>query len=231
MARTTTTPADRGKRRPASRVALKILIAGVVIAGFGMLFVRSLRDTQSAPYAADPAHLRNWTVAIVPATMPSDPMLVLRPPPELVGALFRQIFSRTMESLNVPGVPGMPLVLQGEFDRGIAAQMTPEAVADAARAAGLEQAPLQPRCVGFRRVSAPGVTRQLYFILFDAPAFEQFRQHIGARQPPGQAGGVGFDPVALSPVLLIAESAPPAGGWLPLRSDPDADCLAPVTVD
>jgi len=213
-----------------SKALRKVLIAVVVIAGFGVLFVRSIRDTQSAPYAADLARLRNWTVAIAPATMPTDPMLVLRPPPELVGALFRQIFSRTMESLNVPGVPGMPLVLRGEFDRALAAHMTPESVADAARQAGLEQMTLQPRCVGLRRVSAPGVTRQLYFILFDAPAFERFRQQIAASQAPGQAAGAGFDPAALSPVLLIAEAAPAPGGWLPLRSDPDADCLAPLTV-
>ena len=37
-----------------------------------------------------------------------------------------------------------------------------------------------------------------------------------------------FDPAALSPVLIVAGVDENFDRWLPLRADPDADCLAPI---
>ena len=95
----------------------------------------------------------------------------------------------------------------------------------AARSAGLEGATLQPRCLGYRRVSDPGGTRQLYFLLFDAPAFEQIPPAAGG---DGPRRGRAFDPDALSPVLLIAGADTTFDSWLPLRADPGKDCVAPI---
>ena len=71
--------------------------------------------------------------------------------------------------------------------------------------------------MAYRRISEPGVTRGVYFILFDAPAFGRFRQQVS--EELRRAGGDGslFDPVALSPVLIIAAIDDDFGRWMPIR--------------
>jgi hypothetical protein len=207
-----------------SNPLIKIVVTLAVLAGLGFLFIRSANSTRSAPYTVAGARLHNWTLSVEPATDPTRPLVVLRTMPEFASDLFGQVFARAGESLFAPTPPAIPLVLQGEFDRAFAGHATPETLLAAARAAGLESVTFEPRCLGSRRVSAPGVTRQLYFVLFDAPAFAQFRDQIGAL-----AGGRGdFDPGALSPVLIIGASDPSFGSWLPLRADPKTDCVAPI---
>ncbi len=213
-----------------SKALIKILVALAVFAGVGFLFVRSLRNTQSEPYTVERQRLRGWTVALEPASSPAEPMLVLRPPPELASGLFHQVFVRSMESLNAPNPAAIPLVLRGEFDRAFAGRATPDALVAEARSAGLDSAVMEPRCLAYRRVSAPGVIRQLYFVIFDAPAFGRFRERLGAMLAGGAASRTGFDPGALSPVLFIAASDPAFSRWLPLRADPGADCVAPIAV-
>ena len=130
--------------------------------------------------------------------------------------MFRQVFSRTMESLNAPAAPAVPVVLRGEFDRVVRDQFTQEALLAAARGAGLETAGITPRCLVHRRVSEPGGTRQVFFVFFDAPSVSQFRQQLG------------LDPAALAPVLFIAGAGADFNSWLPQRVNAEADCLAPV---
>jgi hypothetical protein len=210
---------------------LKGVIALAVLAGLGFLFVRSVRETRSEPYTIERERLRNWSVVVEPPSSPATPMLVLRPPAELPRDLFRQVFMRAMESLNAPDIAAMPLVLQGEFDRAFAGHVTPDALADAARTAGLESAPLQAKCLAHRRLSEPRDTRQLYFVLFDVPAFVRFREQIGALVDRSAGGRADFDPAALSPVLFIAGSQPTFGRWLPLRAAAETDCVAPIVTD
>ena len=209
---------------------IKIAVALAVLAGLGFLFLRSVRDARSEPYTVDREHLRSWTVALEPASIPTEPMLVLQPAPELASGLFHQVFVRAMESLHTSTPAAMPLVLQGEFDRAFAGHTTPDALAAAARNAGFDPATIVPRCLGYRRESAPGVIRLVYFVLFDAPAFGRFREQIGALPGGGAASRADFDPAALSPVLFIAASDPAFNRWLPLRADPGADCIAPIAV-
>jgi hypothetical protein len=208
-------------------ILIKIVATLVVLTGLGFLFVRSVRSARSAPYTVDRRSLRDWTVAIEPAAGPHGAMLVLRAAPDLAMGLSRQVFKRAMESLSSPAAPAIPLVLQSEFDRAFAGHTTPDALADAARAAGLESTAPEPRCLAYRRISDPGVTRQLYFVLFDAPAFTRFREQIGALLN-ATAPGADFDPGALSPVLFISETDPSFTGWLPLRANPTTDCVAPI---
>jgi hypothetical protein len=201
----------------------KIAVALAALGALGFLFMRSVRDSRSAPYTVQRQSLDNWTLALTPRSGPNAAMLVLRPPTTLVTGLFDQIFRRAMESLSVPAPMALPLVLQGEFDRAFAGRVAPEALLAAARSAGLESMTWQPRCLGYRRASNPTATQQLYFILFDAPAFDAFRRQIG-----GLAGGGDFDPAALSPVLPIGESGPTFSPWLPLRAEEKTDCVAPI---
>ncbi len=139
-----------------SNALIKIAVALAVLAGLGFLFVRSVRNARSEPYTVERERLRGWTVALEPASSPNDPMLVLRPPPELASGLFHQVFVRSMESLNQSNPAAIPLVLQGEFDRAFAGRATPDALVAAARSAGLDSAAMKPRCLAYRRVSAPG---------------------------------------------------------------------------
>jgi len=210
---------------------IKIPIALVLLALVAFLFVRSARDSRANPFTVERAQLTGWTLAIEPAAGPSSPLLVLQAPPELSNGLFRQLFSRAMESLSMPVPAAIPLLLKGEFDRAFAGRMTPEALLEIARGAGLAAGALQPRCMVYRRVSSPERTRQIYFALFDLPAFAAFRVQIGDRLAAAGAPGGAYDPAALSPALLVAASDTEFNAWLPIKADPAQDCLAPIVAN
>jgi hypothetical protein len=213
-----------------SKALIKIIVLLGVLAGIGFLFVRSAYNARSQPYTIQRESLRNWTVVLEPASGPGEPLLALPPPPDLSMDLFRQVFTRSMESLNASAAAVIPVVLQGEFDRAIAGHATPDALVVAARNAGLESAPLEPRCLVHRRVSEQGSSRQVYFVLFDLSAFGRLREQIAALAG-GAPRAAAFDPDALSPVLIIAASEPAFNRWLPLRADPATDCLAPIVTE
>ncbi len=196
---------------------MKVLAGMAAAAAFAFLFLRSLQDTTTTPYTIRPEHLRTWTLAIEDAEDPDDPLLVLRPAPELASGLFRQVFSRAMESLNTPAAPSVPVILRREFDQVVGERLTRDALVAAAKTAGLENPPT-PRCLVHRRISEPGGVRQVYFVYLDAPEMARFRQELG------------LDPGALSPVLFVAGAGADFNSWLPQQINPDVDCLAPVEV-
>jgi hypothetical protein len=197
---------------------VKLAVTLVALVAFGYLFMTSLRDVTTAAYTAEREHLQRWTLVLEPATRSNDPLLALRPAPELASGLFRQVFARSMESLNGPVDPAVAVVLRGELDRIVGDRPTPEELLAAAKTAGLETPGLMPRCLVHRRSSQVADIRQVFFVLFDAPAVSRFRQQLG------------LDPAALSPVLFIAGAGTDFNSWLPQRVDGDADCLAPVEV-
>jgi len=199
-------------------LAVKLTVGACALALFGLLFMRSLDDARATPYAVDRQQLRSWTLALESGTRQNDPLLVLRPVPELASGLFRQVFSRAMESLSAPASSAIPLVLHGEYDRVIADQITQEVLLDAARAAGLESAAVSPKCLVHRRVSEPGGVRQVFFAVFDVPGAAQFRRQLG------------LDPDALSAVLFVGGAGPDFNAWLPQRVNLETDCLAPIEI-
>jgi hypothetical protein len=207
---------------------IKTIVVLVLLAGLGFLFMRSLRDDRARPYTVARQQLKSWTVVIQPASRPADPMLALRPPPDLVPSLFSQVFSRAMETLRSPTESAMALLLKGEFDRALNGYATPDQLADAARAAGLESVELRPRCLIHKYISEPGDIRQLFVVLFEAPAFTRFREQIAGLRTGDAASRDGYDPRALSPALFIAASDAAFSRWQPFRADPDSDCVAPV---
>jgi hypothetical protein len=204
-----------------SRRIIKILVGLGVIGILGFLMVRSVRDARATPYTIARSTLQGWTLTVQRASSPNDAVLVLQPPAELANGLFNQVFKRTMESMSRPAAAAIPLVLHGELDPAFVSRLTPEALMAIARDAGLGSAQFQPRCLGYRRVSERRGAKQLYFVLFDAPAFQHFRELLKAR-------GASFDPAALSPVLMVAVAESDFSDWLPLRADPKADCVAPI---
>jgi hypothetical protein len=197
---------------------VKIGVGLVVLTVFGVLFMRSLKDTTTTAYTVPRQHLRTWTVVLEPASNTNDPLVTLQPTAELASGLFRQVFARAMESLNTPAASAIPLITLGEFDRVVGDQLTKDALVAAARDARLETASITPRCIVHRRVSEPGGTRQAYFIFFDAPAISQFRVQLG------------LDPAALSPILFVAGAGSDFNSWLPQQVNAETDCLAPIEI-
>ena len=205
---------------------IRPLIILVALVGFAYAFMNSLRGTRETPYTIEPAHLQGWTFAVEPGNAPTSVLLSVRPPRELASTLFRQLFTRHAESFNGPTTPSVPLVLQDEFNRSFAGRATSGDLLELARKSGIEGGPFTPRCMGYRRESAPGVTRQLYFVVFDAPAYTRYREQLAALAIPGS----GFDPAGLSPVMFVAAHDANFGQWLPVRVN-DSDCVAPISVE
>jgi hypothetical protein len=210
------------------RALIKIAIILAAVGGFGWLFVHSVMNVRSEPYEMARSRFTGWTLAVDPSPDASGVLLGLQPGKETAAILFGQVFSRSGESLSGPVPAAMPLVLQSEFSPGQAGALTLEALLTSARAAGLESSTLEPRCMAHRRISEPGITRQVYFVRFEWPAFGAFRQQVA--QQMRSAGGSGLDPAALSPVLIVAGSDAAFGRWLPLRAENADDCLAPIAI-
>jgi hypothetical protein len=205
------------------RHALRIAIVVIALALLGLLFWQSVQSTRSEPYEVAASHLQNWTLASAPGNLPNSVLLALMPPPEMASSLFRQLFTRHAESFNGPATPFVPLLLQDEFNRSFSGATTPGELLELARQSGLDGEAMTPRCMAYRRDSAPGVTRQLYFVVFDSPAFSRFRERAGEKALPGS----GFDAAALSPVMFVAASEENFNQWLPLRAV-ESDCVARV---
>ena len=212
------------------KLLVKLVVVVAVLAGFLYLFLHTARDVRSEPYATSRQHLEPWTLSIETATRSTSPMLVVRPPQEFAGGLFSQVFQRMMESMKGTTGSGMPLVLRDEYELALASHYTPEALLQAARAAGIESSPLTPVCVAVRRISEPGLTRQMYFVVFDAPAVVAFRQQL-AKELQSAPGFSTFDPAALSPVMIIGASDADFDRWLPIQANGEADCVAPITIN
>ena len=200
--------------------ALKALVAVVILGVVGYLFVRSATSTRGEPYEIQAAHLTGWSLAADSAQDAEDAAISLRPPAELPLNLFRQLFRRQMESLSTPAAPGIVLARRNEVRAGVGVDQ----LLTLARESGLERATLTPKCVGYRRVSGTGLTRQLYFLWFESPEFDAFRRRL---EPLGAAG---FQPTALSAVMLTA-AEPSFDGWQPVVVDEAQDCVAPINVE
>ena len=214
--------------RGMTRVLVKVVVAVAALAGLGWLFVRSAENVRSEPYEIARSRLSGWTLAIDPSPASSGVLLGLQPDKTTAATLFSQVFSRTGESLRGPVPASMPLVLETEFDRAHAGTLTPDALLAAARAAGLESPGFEPRCLAHRRISEPGLTRQVYFVRFDWPALAAFR--VQAAEQMRAAGGNGIDPAALPPVMIVGATDAAFGRWLPLRVESADDCLAPMAI-
>lgn len=207
-------------------VLIKLVIGLVALAVFGVLFISSVRNTGAAPYTMARSDLAGWTVALAPDAATSGVLLALWPPNGMARPLFSQLFSRSGLSLTGPNPVAMPLVLKSEYDRALASTLTPEALLAMARESGVEA--LQPKtvCMATRRVSEPGLTRELFFVRFEHASFAPFRQQVAAR-----AAGPGFDAGSLSPVVIVAATDGAFSTWLPLEDDGPQDCLAPITLE
>jgi hypothetical protein len=211
-------------------VFTRVVVGLVALGALAVLFLRSAQSAREAPFTVERGSLAPWTLVLEPNADALGSWLALRPPAALAPPVGRQIFIRGGESIHYPNPASLPLILRGEFDRALAGTLTPDAVMNIARTAGLESATFEPRCMARRRISEPGATRGVYFILFDAPAFAQFRHQVSEELRRAAGNASLFDPAALSPVLIVAAIDENFSRWLPLRANPASDCLAPIQV-
>lgn len=211
------------------RSALTRIVVGLAALGLlAVLFLRSAQSAREAPFVVERGSVAPWTLVLEPDRDALDSWLALRPPADLAPPLGRQVFTRAGESVHYPNPSSLPLILQSEFDGALAGTLMPDAVVNVARAAGLESARFEPRCMGHRRISEPGATRAVYFVLFNAPAFDQFRRQVSEELRRAGANASLFDPTALSPFLIVAATDENFSRWLPIRANPASDCLAPI---
>ena len=212
---------------PASRRRpwLVIALVPIALAVLAVLFMRSLDDTRAEPFTVRSAQLTGWTLASNPDASPGQPLLILSPPAELPMRLFRQVFTRAGESLTTPNLPGIWLALADEL-RGAA--ISEADLLTLARDAGLERSKLVPRCMAYRRESQPGSTRQLYFVWFELPELQGFRQALADRV--AKASGPPLNPETLQPVMMLA-AAPDFSRWMPLEPVTEKECMASVEAE
>jgi hypothetical protein len=210
------------------RVLIKTAVIVVALGALGYLFVRSANDVRSQPYEIGRARLSGWTLAIDPSPEMSGVVLGLQPDKETAATLFSQVFRRSGESLSGPVPAAIPLVLQSEFDRARAGTLTPTALLAFVRATPLGASALEPRCMAHRRISEPGLTRQVYFVRFDWPAFAAFRSQVAEKMRA--SGGSGLDPSALMPFLIVGATDGAFSRWLPVIAENADDCLAPMAI-
>lgn len=208
---------------------IQSVVALLVAAGVAWLFVRSAQSSRSEPYALSPEHLRGWTLTLDRTPEASGMVLALRPPQAMSPRLFQQVFSRAMESLSAPSSPAMALILQQEFE-AFTGRIAPDVLLAAAREAGLEEAPIEPLCLAHKRESTAGATRQLYFAVFQAPAFHVFRAKATALLQAAGGATSAFDPNALHPMVIVGASDAGFRRWLPMAGDPQVYCIAPIEV-
>lgn len=206
------------------RRVVKPAVILTLLALLGVLLMRSASSTRAEAYTVSGAALEGWTLTLDPDRGDTGTLLALRAPDGFNHALFNQVFLRTMESFASPTVSFLPVVLQDEFDSALAGSMTPEQLLDAARTAGLEANPLLPVCMALKSESQSGAARQVYFVLFQAPAVAAFRRQLAARTASG------FDPARVPATLIVAAGASSFRSWTPLQAS-DEDCLAPIVTN
>ena len=211
---------------PLRRVVVRVGIAALVVAALSWLVVRTIRSTR--PYSIDAAALSGWTLAI--ADSPDPALVVLEPRSLLPTELFQQLVRRSGQPLVAPAHPSVPLVLKSEYSDSLQGVLSVADVLDVAREAGVEGARFEPVCIGQHRASTPGRSDQLFFVLFDAPAFNEFRRQLTPLFPE-HAGAGFYDPAALRPILTIAATDREFDHWWPLTVEQRTDCLATLSAN
>lgn len=200
---------------------IQLAVAVLVVAALSWLIVRALRPR--GPYSVDAAALSGWTLV---TGEPGGPALIaLQPPPQFSAALFQQVSQRTGLSLVAPSRPSVPLVLQTEYEESLQGVWSVDDIMRLARETGLDGARFEPVCLGLHTDSRVASSGQLFFVVFQAPAFVDFRQRLTPLFP--EHGGSGtFDPPALRPILTIAATDRGFARWWPITVNQQSDCQA-----
>lgn len=206
----------------------KIVLGLAVLAVLSVLFLRTLRQTTTAPYEVQVEHLTGWALTLDPPLGPGGPLLALTPPREMTLDLFNQIFARTMESMNTPPAYAVTLVLRSEFNSSLAGLVEPGELLDLAGESGLDGATLRPRCLAEQRGHAAGARGRTFFALFDLPELRSFRERVGALAVERGGDAAAFDPASAVPALYLAATDGGFRGWPLADAAAEQYCVAPL---
>jgi hypothetical protein len=171
----------------------------------------------------DAITLAGWTLVTGEPGGPAP--VALQPPSQLSSVLLQQLSQRTRQSLMAPARPSVPLVLQAEYAESLQGVWSVDDIVRLARETNLETTRFEPICIGQHTESASGQTHLLFFVVFSAPAFDEFRRQLTPLFPEHGGWGV-FEPVALRPVLTIGATDREFGRWWPLAVEQRTDCQA-----
>ncbi len=212
-----------------SRSIVTKLVIGLLAFGvLSVLFMRTLRDTVTAPYLMRPEHVTGWQVTLAPALGPDGPLLLLAPPHELPLELFEQVFDRTMESMNAPPTYGVTLLLRGEYQRALAPLVALDELEALAHEVGLADAAVEPRCLAVRAGLTVAEPRSTYFVVFGLPALRAYRERVAQLLAERGGDAAAFDPAALAPALYLAATDRGPRGWPVTDGAVEELCVAPL---
>lgn len=206
--------------RPSWRAV--IVGSGAAVLMLAVLVAWAIRAR--APYRVDAALVSGWTLAAAP---PADAAVVeLKPPPQLLEDLFEQVSRRTNGPLVAAPRASVPLVLAGEYSDSLQGVLSIEDIVSVGQAVGLDRMRFEPVCVGQRRSTGEDAG-ELYFAIFDAPAFDEFRYELTPLFPEHAGAGV-YNPPALRLILPIAATDQNFARFWPMAVDARSDCRTPL---
>ena len=204
---------DRSKRKWTFAAA-----AGAVVV-LGILITREVLSR--APYSVDEELLSGWKLAAAP---PGDHAVVeAKPPSRLLDQLFRQVSQRTNHALVPPDRAAVPLVLADEYSDSLQGALSVEDILSVGEGVGLDTARFEPICIAERHRENGDKSEELFFAVFDAPLFDQFRYELTPLFPE-QAGAGIYYPPAVRLIMAVAATSKDFDGWWPIGVNPQNDC-------
>ena len=201
---------DRAKRRLMFAAA-----AGAAVV-LGILITRGI--LARTPYKIDAALLSGWTLE--PAPPGTAAVVEAKPPARLLEELFRQVSRRTNHTLVAPDRAAVPLVLVDEYADSLQGALSIQDIVNVGEGVGLDTARFEPVCIAERHRENGD---ELYFAVFDAPLFDQFRFELTPLFPE-QAGSGVYYPPAVRLIMAVAATSKDFNRWWPIGVNPQADC-------
>jgi hypothetical protein len=190
-------------------------VAGTAVV-LGILITRGI--LARSPYKVDEALLSGWKLAAAP---PGTPAVVeATPPARLLEQLFRQVSRRTNHPLVQPDRAAVPLVLTDEYSDSLQGALSIQDIISVGEGVGLDSARFEPVCIAERRQENGD---ELYYAVFDAPLFDQFRYELTPLFPE-QAGSGVYYPPAVRLIMAVAATSKDVSRWWPIGVNPQNEC-------
>lgn len=203
-----------------------IATAALLLAALCWLLVIVIRDRR--PYSVAQTALSGWKIVVGPPG--GTAVVAMQPPGELSTNLFRQVASRRKELLVAAEQPLVPLVVQDEYADSLQGVLSVDDIIEVARGAGLDAARFDPVCLAERRESRNGRVEELLYVMFEAPAFADFRQQLTPLFPE-HAGSVAFEPGALHLMMPLATTDRELARQSAATIQRQAECVARISLE
>jgi hypothetical protein len=114
----------------------------------------------------------------------------------------------------------VPLVLADEYSDSLQGALSIQDIVNVGEGVGLDTARFEPVCIAERHRESGD---ELYFAVFDAPLFDQFRYELTPLFPE-QAGSGIYYPPAVRLIMAVAATSKDFDRWWPIGVNPHADC-------